>query len=180
MHLHDDTSRPFFETLPIELIIKIFEQMPVLDRVQLALCNKGFAKIATTNQLLHPANEYPSNLCENAEWFSGLEDVHLNGTPECCYREEPGWQRHAKTEIERQGGLLTHGIMLAIESWWISPYMWSMNADSWMYEGIEEPDADGGSGEQDTNGEIEDGNEDATRLAILGQETETENEGSNN
>jgi hypothetical protein len=49
-----------------------------------------------------------------------------------------------------------------------------------MYKGIEEPDADGGSGERDTNGETEDGHEDITSLAVLGQEIETENEGSNN
>lgn len=132
MRLHDDDTTPMFATLPTELIIKFFKRLTVLDRVHLASCNKNLAKIATNNQLLYLTEQTRYTLCGNTKWFS-TASVKYSGTPGCCCTEEPGWQRHAKTAIEGEGGLFTHGIMFAVQSWWIWPELREINGNAVDY-----------------------------------------------
>jgi hypothetical protein len=122
MHLLHDDPRSTLEKLPIELTAKIFALMGFRDRIQLAVCNKNLARIANNNRLLQLTEDHKHDICDEGEWFDVLDNyVDFNGKDFQCWYAEPWWPKKARAEIERQGGIFTMGIMLAVDEWWVRP-----------------------------------------------------------
>ena len=156
-HHYHSSSHPTLETLPNELTTKIFGYVSMVDRVHLALCNKDLAEIAIENKQLQLAKEHRYTLCEDARWFDQVNRyVEFDGTPDCCFHSEEGWQPKAKAEIERQGGIFTRGVELAISRWWIDRVVRWMTDDNWTYEGSVDERSDVEDNGQDNEDEGED------------------------
>lgn len=127
-HHHDVVQIRILSDLPVEILVAIFEALPVLHRVNLALCSKLLAQVATRHAQLDLAFADRDELSDRPGFFADPKNFpHLwsrrTPTPNCefsFFSLGGEWCTAAVAEIERQGATYTPGIHAAIELWFIT------------------------------------------------------------
>lgn len=118
---HHGPKYPIWK-MPVEIMLMIFHQLPLFDRVNLARCSKRLARIAIEEKVLELEFKDRDELSDRKGFFadpSNFPHLWSAGTPGHFPTIYGAYWIQAQTEIERQGGTYTKGIHHAIELWFV-------------------------------------------------------------